>query len=450
MALNTVKDLIDGLKAQYGQGFWDSLSQQQQQHYRDMAQSFIDDPKQGPHDYLKWVSQSNVYTNYAGQSDGGKTTGSYVPPPSGGGGGAKPPGGINDPTTYPGGGNPPPGAKGGGGGGGGKNGGGSGGGGGHGGPGGGPKPPPPPPPGPPDPQPPQPPTPEQNNLLAQISQLLTQWSLPTSLTSFIQGEITANKGYDEIINDLRNTSEYKAAFPENPERIKNGYSAWSEQQILEYRDQAKQMLASTLGITDFSTSEISHLIANNKSLSEWANDLQAYKRFEVWGPSVKQALSQELGYDVSDERAFAVFSEDIPTPELDMALERAQMRGQPAVLGFGIRPEEEAQTLLEHGIDPNQAFAGYQGIAAELPRANRLALIDNALTQGNTPDAATAIGDTSFNTLFKAIQLRDPTAIQQLSSTIANETARWQAGGGVAGNGEQALGLLTEGERQGV
>jgi hypothetical protein len=291
-----------------------------------------------------------------------------------------------------------------------------------------------------------PPTPGDSNLLAQINSLLTQWGLPASLSGFIQNEITASKGYDEIINDLRATPEYQAAFPENKLRIANGLSAMSEQQILEYRDQAKQIASSMLGISVTNT-EITGLIAGNKSLSEWASNLQTYASFERWGPAVKQALSQELGYDVTDERAFAFMSPDIPTPELDAAYTKALLRGQPAVLGFGIRPEAEAQILLQHGIDPAQAFAGYQGIAAELPRDQRLQMIDAAINGTNTPDAQTAIKDASFNQLFKAIQLRDPGSINELSQMIARETARWQSGGGVATSGTQAVGLLTSADR---
>jgi len=291
-----------------------------------------------------------------------------------------------------------------------------------------------------------PPAPANSNLLAQITSLLGQWGLPASLAGFIQGEITASKGYDEIINDLRATPEYKAAFPENALRLAKGFSAMSEQQILEYRDQAKQIATSMLGI-NATDAQIANLIASNKSLNEWASNLQTYASFERWGPSVKQALSQELGYDVTDEQAFAFMSPDIPTPELDMAYTKALLRGQPAVLGFGIRPEQEAEILLQHGIDPQQAFAGYQGIAAELPREQRLQMIDAAINGTNTPDAQTAIKDASFNQLFKAIQLRDPAAINELSLMIARETSRWQSGGGAALSGTQSVGLLTPAER---
>lgn len=291
-----------------------------------------------------------------------------------------------------------------------------------------------------------PPTEGNPQLLAQITALLGQWHLPASLADFIRQEVIASKSFDEIINDLRATSEYQAAFPENAMRLDNGLSTWSEQQILEYRDQAKQIARQTLGI-DVSNTEVSNLIAKNKSLSEWASNLNTYASFERWGPAVKAALSQELGYDVSDERAYAFMSPDTPTPELDLAYTKALMRGQPAVLGFGIRPEEEADILLAHGINPDQAFQGYQGIASELPRQQRLAAIDAAIQGANVPDTQTALGGTSYSDLFQAIQLRDPTAILKISQTIAQETARWQSGGGASRSGTVAAGLLTPDER---
>jgi hypothetical protein len=445
----TVQDWIDRLREQ-DPGFLGSLSDEQKSNVRDMAERFLTSQDGGSFDdFVKELQTHPVYANWQGGQ-------SVDPPhaPGGGTGGGDAGGGDGftpapgDPTTFPGG-HRPGGSKGGGGGGGVPGGGGSGGGGdgtGGGGPGGGPPPPPPPPPIEP-PQPPPGPTPEQSQLLAQISSLLQQWSLPPTLVSFIQSEITASKSYDEILNDLRSTAEYKAAFPENPQRIANGYSALSEQQILEYRDQAKQIAKNTLGI-DVSNSEITGLISNNKSLSEWNQNLQTYKSFERYGPAVKQALSQELGYDVSDDRVFAFMSPDTPTPELDVAYEKALDRGRPAQLGLGLRPEQEADVLIAHGIDPNKAFEGYQGIASELPRQTRLAAIDAAISGANVPDSASqALDGSTYGDLFKAIQLQDPEATARLSATISRNTALWQAGGGALKSGSVAAGLLSKDER---
>lgn len=273
----------------------------------------------------------------------------------------------------------------------------------------------------------------QQSLLARITQLLQQWNLPTSLTSFIQDEIVSAKSYDEIINDLRSTPEYQTAFPENKMRLDNGFSPWSEAQILEYRDQARQTAQSLLGISNVTNDEIANLIAHNKSLDEWQTDLQTYKTYERWGPYVKQALSQELGYNVDDARAYAFMHPDMPTPELDLAYEKALLRGQPASLGFGIRPEDEANLLIQFGIDPQKAFQGYQGIAQELPAATRARLLANHLNENaaHFPTTADALPNTPFSDLFNAIQLGDVDSLQRLRNDMALGVASFQGNGGI-------------------
>jgi hypothetical protein len=148
---------------------------------------------------------------------------------------------------------------------------------------------------------------------------------------------------------------------------------------------------------------------------------------------VKQALSQELGYDVSDERAYAFMHPDVPTPELDLAYEKAQLRGQPATLGFGIRPEEEANLLVQFGIDPQKAFAGYQGIAQELPAATRARLLAHHLNENaaSFPSTADALANTPFSDLFNAIQLGDADSLQRLRNDMALGVASFQGSGGI-------------------
>jgi GT2 family glycosyltransferase len=154
---------------------------------------------------------------------------------------------------------------------------------------------------------------------------------------------------------------------------------------------------------------------------------------------VKQALSLELGYEVPDEVAWAFMNPDIPTPELDLAYKRALMRGQPAILGFGIRPSEEADILIQHGFDPTRAFEGYQGVAQELPRADRMKAIEAYINGQAQKTPTNPLGEASYGLLFRALMLRDVEAYNVLQQMLSRETARFQAGGGPASGG---LGLL--------
>jgi hypothetical protein len=287
----------------------------------------------------------------------------------------------------------------------------------------------------------------QTNAIAQMTNWLQENDLPSSLLDFIKQEVIADKSFDEIVLDLRQTPEYKLAYPENDLRVANGLSWMPEGQIRAYRDEAKRIAQSMLGI-NVTNEEIAKLLAKGKSLSEWEQTLATYRSFERYGPAVKVALSQELGYDVSDERVFAFMSPDTPTPELDSAFERARIRTQGgALFGGGLRPEEEAQILQAYGISAEQAFKGYQGIAAELPAAQRFAMIESQINQGTFPGASQALGDTSFATLFRAIQLGDPEAMKKIQDQMSREVARFQAGGGAATSGTVAAGLLSASER---
>ena len=274
---------------------------------------------------------------------------------------------------------------------------------------------------------------------------LNENELPTSLIGFITDSLAANKSYSQIVAELRQTVEYKAAYPENDARQANGFDWMPEAQIRGYRSEAKRIAQAQLGMT-VTNEEVAKLLTNNKSLSEWEQTLRTFQDFERWGPTVRSVFESELGYSLPDDRVFAFLAPFIPTPELDQSYERALLRGQPAVLGLGVRPEEEAEILRRYGISVEQAFRGYQGIVGELPRTERLGAIEAEINRNveQYPTGTELFADTPFATLFRAIQLQDPDAIAQLQGQLSREVARFQAGGGPAGRG---AGLLSPAER---
>ncbi len=283
-----------------------------------------------------------------------------------------------------------------------------------------------------------------------LQTFLTENQLPTSLTGFIESALQQNLSMEEVVAQLRQTPEYKAAYPENDIRVANGLAWMPESQIRAYRDEAKRIAQSTLGVNVSNGDIAQYLLGKGKSLSEWESSLQTYATFERYGPAVKQVLSQELGYQVDDSRVFALMSAEHPTPELDRAYNHALMRGQPATLGFGVRPEQEAQLLEAYGISADKAFQGYQGIAAELPATQRYAAIESEINRNaqNLPPTDQLFANQSFGTLFRAIQLGDPQALQQLQDQMAREVARFRLGGGAAESGSgAAIGLLSAAER---
>jgi len=288
----------------------------------------------------------------------------------------------------------------------------------------------------------------RNDMRALIKQTLDLWGL-SNLSPFVENAITQGWGYEETLVNLRETPEYRAAFPEVALRRQRGLAHMSELEILQARGEIRRLTREYAGV-DPSDSEISSVIASNKSIVEWEQSLQTYQQFKRWGPVVKSVLEQELGHGITDDRVFAFISPYIPTPELDLAYENALYRGRPAALGLEIRPEEEANILRQYGIDPNQAFQGYEGIVSELPRANRLAMIESYIESNGAkfPDLSTTLGGATFGTLFRAIQLQDPEALAKLQAQMAREVARFQGGGAPAISGTAAVGLLTPEQRR--
>jgi len=291
------------------------------------------------------------------------------------------------------------------------------------------------------------PTPEATgpDIRGVLLRFLQENELPATLMGFIEQALAEKKSFDQIVAELRQTPEYRAVYGVNWERIERGFDWRPEAEIRAYRAEARRLAHAYLGI-DVSQEEIDRLLAEDKSLVEWERTLQTWKDFERWGPTVRAVFEQELGYRIPDDRVFAFLAPFIPTPELDRAYERALLRARPAVLGLGVRPEEEAEILRRYGISVEQAFRGYQGIVAELPRAERLAAIEAEINRNaeRFPPPTQLFADTPFALLFRAIQLGDPDAIAQLQQQMAREVARFQAGGGPAGGG---VGLLSPEER---
>jgi hypothetical protein len=201
---------------------------------------------------------------------------------------------------------------------------------------------------------------------------------------------------------------------------------------------------------DLSNDEIAAFIGTNRSLGEFNTTMTEWENFKRWGPTVRSVFEERLGERISDDRVFALLSGRIPTPELDRAFEDALYRGRPAILGIGLRPQEEAEMLRRFGIDVDQAFRGYQGIVAEMPRAERYAAIEKQIGgTSNLPANGSALfNDTPFATLFRAIQLGDPEAIRMIQEQMSREIARFQTGGGPAASGTATPGLLTSAERK--
>jgi hypothetical protein len=278
-----------------------------------------------------------------------------------------------------------------------------------------------------------------------INTYLREWGLD-SLTPWVEQMLRIGASEDRVMLELRDQPAYQQAFPEQAMRKANGLRLMPEAEILQYRDDAQMIARTRMGLR-LSDREVANLIGGDVSLQEWENRLITWKKFQTWGNDVKTVLEAELRIPISDDRAFALMNPDISTPELERAYENALYRGRHA--GLGIRPEQEAEILRQYGVDPDKAFAGYQGIVAEMPRAERVAFIDKALNANPNlpPNGGPLFHDVPYTTVFNAIQLGDAEAWRVLQDSMNREQSRNAQGGQVAFSGGIAAGLTTAADR---
>lgn len=291
---------------------------------------------------------------------------------------------------------------------------------------------------------------EQRDIRERLRAILADMGLPGSLMSFIEEAIQQKKTFEQIVLELRQTPEYRAAYPENFIRQELGFSWLPEAQIRALRDQFRTMTRSILGV-ELSSEEIAQLIGRDKSPVEWERSLLAWKQFEAYGPVARRVFEEILGIQIDDRRLFEFFSQDIPTPELDRAYQLALMRAQPASLGLGVRPQEEAELLRAWGLTPEAVFGRYASAAAEMPRFERLAAIERAIEAraraGQLPSIQELLAGANTGLLIRGIVFQDPEALQRLSAMMSREVARFTAGGNPVRAGAALVGMASPYER---
>lgn len=295
------------------------------------------------------------------------------------------------------------------------------------------------------------PDPGRQNILDRLAQLLRDNELPDTLMGWIKESLAEGKSEERIMAELFELPEVKAAYPENELRKKNGLSWMPLAWIRDYRNKARTIARRVSGL-DLSNSEIARFIANDRSLSEFESTMNTWERFKQWGPVVRAQFEFKLGRRITDAQAFALISNEIPSPEIEEAYEDALYTGLPAMLGLGIRPQEEADLLRAFGIEanPTALLRGYQAVGEESTRQQRLEALEKTIAGAeNTPATLGQIfADTPWADAFRGIFLGDPQAIRLMQERMLRAQARENVGGGVAFEGSVARGLTTAADRQ--
>jgi hypothetical protein len=249
-------------------------------------------------------------------------------------------------------------------------------------------------------------TPEQEGLQTSLLNALKFFGFEAndlaSAVAFVKDSITKGWKEDQIYWELRGQDFYKKYFPEFEMRMQNGLGIISEGEILNLRKVMREQARAFMGV-EVTNDQLANLIANDISPGEFGHRLQTYKKVQDMGGPVRDLFQAQLGITLTDQDLQEFFDPDIDTAHLDRAYEDALYRGRPAFLGLGIRGQEEADLLRQFGIDTEKAYAGYERIAGEVPRFQKLEAIESNLT--GLPNGNQYFNETSGNLLFKGIML---------------------------------------------
>lgn len=289
----------------------------------------------------------------------------------------------------------------------------------------------------------------KESLRGYMADILSQYGLDTpGLRQFVERAITEGWDSTRIMNELRKHPDYLAnpLFVANIERTKQGRRFMAEGEVLAWADRARQ-LAKQYGYQEPSNNYLASGLLSGLSAAEIEHRFQISQQVNQYGAGVKWVMEQEYGLNLSDQDLFEIFDPETDTQEWSVMFRRAQLRGRPFALGLGVRTEAEAQRLEMLGVDTQEAFRRYEGVAQNATRFERLGAIESMVTK-NLPANFGDFSSADNSILVRALVFQDPAALAELQAMTAREVARFSVGGGAAATQQgQLVGLLAPGQR---
>lgn len=190
------------------------------------------------------------------------------------------------------------------------------------------------------------------------SEALATWALES---------IVAGKGIEQILLELEERPEFKAAFPEIEARRQKSaetgiqLSPISPAEILAYRTEAKALMASYgLPASFYSqNTDFFDLIVGDTSMAELNSRLEnAAKRVVQAPPEVRQAFTDIFGY-AGDQALYSLFVDvDRSAPALEEMVQTAEAGGAARRFGFGLT-RAEAEQMAAYNVDYEAAVQGF-------------------------------------------------------------------------------------------
>ena len=186
-----------------------------------------------------------------------------------------------------------------------------------------------------------------------------------------KGLLNPNLGPNQLVLELRNLGAYKTRFAGNETRRSKGLNALTESAYLQQEDAYSEVLRQ-YGVQRFSTREqFASLIGNDISNTELGKRVNiAVNRVQQSDPTILTQLKQFYNITDSDIVAYYLNPKEM-LPELEAKTTQAEIGSAAAQFNLNI-DLNKAKELQQYGVDLAGARAGYEEIAARLPRAKEL------------------------------------------------------------------------------
>lgn len=187
-----------------------------------------------------------------------------------------------------------------------------------------------------------------------------------------KGLLNPNLGPNQLVLELRNLGAYKTRFAGNETRRLKGLNALTEAEYLQ-QENAYSEVFRQYGTQRFATREqFASLIGNDISNTELGKRVNiAVNRVQQSDPTILTQLKQFYNITDSDIVAYYLNPKEV-LPELEAKTTQAEIGSAAAQFNLNI-DLNKAKELQQYGVDLAGARAGYEEIAARLPRTQTLA-----------------------------------------------------------------------------
>lgn len=276
-------------------------------------------------------------------------------------------------------------------------------------------------------------TAEQQNALAYLTSTLDQWGLG-SLASWAWNQITLGLGNDYIIQQLRQTSEYKTRFAGMALRSTAGLAPISESEyIATERSYAQVLRAQGLPAGLYDTpDDFAQLIGFDVSPQEFNTRItDKYARVANQAPEIRSAFDSYFGVGGGDAALAAVFMDPSRgLPELEKMVAASEIGGTGSRFGFGV-DRTLAMQLAGQGVTEQGAETGFGNLYG---------------ARGLLDATASEQGNIGVDAGIEAFVGGDAASLDRFRRRAATRQAGFEGGGGVGVGAEgAALGAAPQG-----